>query len=155
MMVFVPTTPASARALRSGEQPGRLRGFAATPSLVRALGPDLSDEEADFAALDAAGLAALQGPLTDRRLVLAVDVATNRVSDGRGEPGEVHVDGLVWSQVSALFADEGAAVDAVRAAATEVAAAPPDDALSGRAVAALSDTYDLLWYAPDELDALG
>jgi len=155
MMVFVPTTPAAARALRAGEQPGRLPGFAVTPSLVRVLGPDHSGEEADFAALSAAGLAALQGPCAGRRLVLAVDVATDRVDDGRGEPGEVRVDGLVWRQVSALFADEDAAADAVRAAVAEVTAAPPDDALSGRAVAALSDTYDLLWYAPDELDSLG
>lgn len=159
-MVFVPAPLARAGALRSGQRAGQVRGFAVTPSLVRVLGPDLSDEEADFAALSTAGLAALDGLDGGRRLVLAADVAPDRVVDGGGEAGEVRVDELAWHQVSALFADEDAAADAVRAAAVEIATAAgatgtPAPARSGPAVAALVDTYDLLWYAPEELDALG
>lgn len=159
-MVFVPASLASARALRSGQPTGPLRGFAVTPSLVRALGPDLSDEEADFAALSTAGLAALDGLDGGRRLVLAAEVAPDRVVDGGGGAGEVRLDQLTWRQVSALFADEDTAADAVRAAAAEIspaegAAAPSAAAWSGPAVTALVDTYDLLWYAPEELDVLG
>lgn len=164
-MVFVPVSLASARALRSGQQPGALRGFAVTPALVQALGADLSEEEADFAALSTAGLAALTGPDRldgrdrGRRLVLAAEVGADQVTDLGGEQGEVWVAGLGWGQVSALFADEDVAGDTVRAAAVEAAAAAaagvePAEALSGPAVATLSDTYDLLWYAPEELDAL-
>lgn len=159
-MVFVPASLASARALRSGRQARQLRGFAVTPGLVRALGPELSDEEADFAALSTAGVAALEGLDGGRRLVLAADVAPDRVVADGGEPGAVRVDELGWRQVSALFADEDAAADAVQAAAVEITTAAgatetPAGALSGPAVTALVDTYDLLWYAPEELDALG
>lgn len=158
-MVFVPVSLSLARALRSGQQPGALPGFAVTPALVQALGADPGEEEADFAALSTAGLAALTGLGTGRRLVLAAEVAADQVTDRGGERGEVRVAGLGWGQVSALFADEDVAGDAVGAAAVEVAAAAaagfePAEALSGPAVATLSDTYDLLWYAPEELDAL-
>lgn len=153
-MVFVPVALASARARRSGEHAGELRGFAVTPSLVQALGPDLSDEEADFAALSTAGLAALEGLDGGRRLVLAAEVAANQVTDRSNELGEVGVAGLDWSQVAALFADEDAAADAVRAAAAEATGSAPVEVLSRPAVVTLSNTYDLLWYAPEELDAL-
>lgn len=159
-MVFVPLALARARARRSGERTGELRGFTVTPSLVQALGPDLSDEEADFAALSTAGLAALEGlDALDgvdggRRLVLAAEVDPSQVTDRGNALGEVGVAGLEWSQVAALFADEDAAADAVRAAAVEAAGSAPAEVPSGPAVAALSDSYDLLWYAPEELDTL-
>jgi hypothetical protein len=61
---------------------------------------------------------------------------------------------LAWQQVRALFADEESAAAAVEAAASAAAGVGLDAAFDLPAVVALSDTFDLLWYAPEELDGL-
>jgi hypothetical protein len=153
-MVFVPLPLATARALRAGQPCSPVRGFAATPGLRRALGPGTADEEADFAALDTAGVAALQGLADSRRLVLAAEVPDGQVRDRGGELGEVEVRGLEWRQVRSLFADEESAGGSVRAAAAAAAGTALVMAFDVPAVIELSDTTDLLWYAPEELDGL-
>ena len=154
-MVYVPLTPAQARSLRAGEALTRLAAHAATPSLRRALDLAPDDEEGDYAALNAAGVAALDGLADGRRLVLAADVGDAQVSDGRGTSGEVAVADLVWAQVRSLFADEEVAAPAVRAAAEAARGVALAQAYDLPAVAALADAHDLLWFAPEELDALG
>jgi hypothetical protein len=152
-MVFVPVGLAVALALRDGERRAH-RGFAATPTLRRALGSGSDDEEADFAALNAAGVAALDGLAEPRRLVLAVDVDESQVSDRRTDLGEVEVRDVGWPQVQALFADEEPAAAAVVPAAAAASGVPLHEAFDLPAVIELTDGYDLLWFAPDELDAL-
>ncbi|GAA1435400.1 hypothetical protein GCM10009616_32420 [Microlunatus lacustris] len=154
-MVYVPLPLPRARALRAGEPLDRVGGHAATPSLRGALDLGADDEEGDFAALDAAGVAALDGLAGSRRLVLAAEVGDAQVTDRRGTTGEVEVAGLAWSQVRSLFADEEVAATAVAAAARAATGVPLAEAYDLPAVAALVDGHDLLWFAPEELDALG
>ncbi|SDS87862.1 hypothetical protein SAMN04488543_2566 [Friedmanniella luteola] len=154
-MVYVPLPLSRARALRDGEPLDAVAGHAATPSLRRALDLAPDDEEGDYAALNAAGVAALAGLAGARRLVLAAEVPDDRVVDGRGPSGEVDVADLRWPQVRSLFADEEVAGPAVAAAAAAVTGTDPAQAYDLPAVVALTDGHDLLWFAPEELDALG
>lgn len=154
-MVFVPAPPAAAVSMRDGQGLAAVRGFAATPSLRATLGTDAGEEEADYAALSAAGVAALEGLDSSWRLVLAVDADPDQVVDGCTGLGEVRVAGLRWQQVQALFADEREAAASVRTAAAAAAGVPLDGLLGLPAVAELGDRHDLLWYAVDELDDLG
>lgn len=154
-MVYVPLALARARALRGGQPLATVPGHAATPSLRRALDLAADDEEGDYAALNAAGVAALAGLTGARRLVLAAEVGDAQVGDRRGSSGEVEVSDLTWAQVRSLFADEEVAGPVVTAAARAAAGVDLAEAYGLDAVVALTDGYDLLWFAPDELDALG
>ncbi len=153
MMVFVPLAHASAVQLRSGVDLGSVVGCRPTPSLFADLGRDASEEEADYAALNYAGILALTVADDPRRLVLAAAVEDSQVGDRRTPFGQVDVLGLRWSQVTSLFADEAGGLDAVASAR---AAAGPDleRTLTDPAVVALLDGLDLLWFATDELDDL-
>ena len=66
-------------------------GCAATDSLIAALGPGSSTEEAEFAALSNAGVLALMHTAESPRLVLAAEVADDQVTDHRTDLGEVDV----------------------------------------------------------------
>jgi hypothetical protein len=153
-MVFVPLPPASALGLRDGQPLRSVRGFAATPSLRASLGPDVGEEEADYAALDAAGLAALDGLERPRRLVLAAEVDPAQVRDGRSALGEVELGEVWWRQVQSFFADEPDAAPAVAAAVAAASGVPLEQVLELPAVAELGERHDLLWYAVEELDDL-
>ena len=153
-MVYVPLPLSGAAALRAGEPLDRVPGHAATPSLRRALDLGADDEEGDYAALNAAGVAALDGLTGSRRLVLAAEVGDAQVTDRRGTSGEVEVAGLAWAQVRSLFADEEVAAPAVTAAAPAATGVALAEAYDLAAVTALVDAHDLLWFSPEELDAL-
>lgn len=150
---FVPVSREQALALRRGDDLGPLTAYAPGPALLQAhgLGP-ADDEEAGFVALGYAGLAALlAGP--GLRTVLAVDVPA---VDGAGsELCEAGLDGLSWSQVTAVFADEPAAAADLAAARDLVAGRALAEVADDEAVVELVDRWDLLWYAPEELDASG
>lgn len=151
--VFVPVPRSGAMALRGGGDLGVLVGFAAGPALREAhgLGPG-EDEEAGFVALGYAGLAALlahAGP----RTVLAADVEASQVGGEGSEFGEVSLDGLRWAQVSAVFADEPGAAEDLEAARRLADGRPLADVADDESVVGLVDRWDLLWYAPEELDA--
>jgi hypothetical protein len=60
----------------------------------------------------------------------------------------------MWHQVRALFADEPGATEAARLASELVAGQSLAAALAAPEVGAVLDEYDLLWFAPDELDEL-
>lgn len=157
-MVYVPILLSRARSLRAGDPLRSAAGHAATPSLRRALDLRVDDEEGDYAALNAAGvaaLAALQDAQAGRRLVLAAEVGDASVSDGRGSSGEVHVAELTWAQVRSLFADEEVAAPAVLAAAGAARGVELAQAYDLPAVVELTDDHDLLWFSPEELDSLG
>ena len=153
--VFVPVSHERASMLRSGGDLGDLTAYAPGPALREAhgLGP-ADDEEAGFVALGYAGLAAL----LDRpglRTVLAVDVDAAQVTERGSDFGEVAVSGVRWHQVSAVFADEPAAAPDLEAARGLVGGRSLDEVADDEDVVGLVDRWDLLWYAPTELDASG
>jgi hypothetical protein len=152
-MVFVPMTWEEAVALRSGIAADGYQGCAATPSLVASMeGATL--EEAEYAALGYAGVLALVLKPASPRLVVAAEVQQKQLTDLDRSTGEVEVRGVTWAQVRALFADEPAAMEAARLASEVVAGQSLAAALVAPEVAAVLDGYDLLWYAPEELDQL-
>jgi hypothetical protein len=153
-MVFVPMTWDEAVALRSGTAADGYQGCAATPSLVASMDTDTLIEEAEYAALSNAGALALVLKQTSPRLVAAADVQGEQLTELGGSLGEVQVRGLTWHQVRALFADEPAATEAARLASDVVAGQSLAAALTAPEVGAVLDEYDLLWFAPDELDQL-
>ena len=153
-LVFVPLDRAEATALRAGADLGVRPGCAPTAGLAGSLGPAAVAEEVEFAALTHAGVLALGAGSDPLRLVLAADVADDQVTDQGSELGEVTVGGLRWAQVQALFADESAAAPSVARARVQLAEVDPADAGAIEAVAALQGEFDLLWFAPDELDQL-
>jgi hypothetical protein len=122
--------------------------------LAGGLEPVAVAEELEFAALSYAGVLALSAGSDPLRLVLAADVAEGQMADQGSELGEVTVVGLDWSQVQALFADEPAAEPSVARARADCAELSLSEALATEAVAALQGEFDLLWFAPDELDRL-
>lgn len=154
MMVFVPLPAVSASSLRDDAATAAYRAFAATPSLRRALGATSDEDEAGFAALDAAGVAALDGLARPRRLVLAAEVEPAQVTDRGTELGEVEVRDLAWGQVRSLFADEEVAASLVSTASAAATGVALPAAFDLPAVTELRDSHDLLWYAPEELDGL-
>lgn len=153
-MVFVPMTRDEAVALRSGTAADGYHGCAATPSLVAAMEADTLIEQAEYAALSYAGALALALKPTSPRLVAAAEVQADQLSDLGGPLGEVRVRELMWHQVRALFADEPGATEAARLASELVAGQSLAVALAVPEVGAVLDEYDLLWFAPDELDDL-
>ena len=154
MLIFVPASHEDARALRSGRDLATAPGCAATDSLIAALGPGSSTEEAEYAALNNAGVLAIMRTAESPRLVLAAEVADDQVTDHRTDLGEIDVERLHWSQVRSLFADEPEAGEAVARARLESGASGLAETLAMPAVGELLDTYDLLWFATAELDSL-
>lgn len=164
-MVYVPLTRAQATRLRVGaeQDAGRARdeaevvGHAATAALIRAHDDDRSLEEAEFVALGCAGVRALLDPSggVELRLVLAAEVPGSTLEADPEDPyGQVQVRALTWSSVRALFSDEPSAAAAVARARTAAAGHTLVEALALPAVQALTDEFDLLWFAPEELDQL-
>ena len=153
-MVFVPMTWEEAVALRSGTAADGYQGCAATPSLVASMEGATLIEEAEYAALGYAGVLALVLKPASPRLVVAAEVQQKQLTDLDRYMGEVEVRGVTWAQVRALFADEPAAMEAARLASEVVAGQSLAAALVAPEVAAVLDDYDLLWYAPEELDQL-
>jgi hypothetical protein len=153
-MAFVPMTWEEAVALRSGAAEDGYQGCAATPNLVASMEADTLIEEAEYAALSYAGALALVLKPIGPRLVTAAEVQGEQLIDLGGPLGEVEVRGLTWHQVRALFGDEPAALEAARLAGEVVRGQSLAAALAAPEVGAVLDEYDLLWFAPDELDKL-
>ena len=153
-LVFVPVDLAQALLLRAGTDLGELSCCAPTTRLAGSLEPAAVAEEVEFVALSHAGVLAVSSGSDPLRLVLAADVADRQVTDRGSELGEVMVAGLRWAQVQALFADEPAAESSVARARADTAEMGLAEALAIEAVAALQSGFDLLWFAPDELDLL-
>jgi len=153
-MIFVPMTRDEAWALRAGAGAERYLGCAATPSLAGSMEADTVVEEVEYAALSNAGVLALALKPNAARLVVAAEVSEGQVSDLNRPHGEVEVERLTWAQVRALFAYEPAALEAVGLARQAVAGENIAAALAASQVVTVRDDYDLLWFAPQELDQL-
>jgi hypothetical protein len=158
-MVFVPISWDDALALRAGDDLGVRRCCAATSALFAELDADTTLEEAEFAALSNAGVLALLTSSGVRRLVLAAELDPSQVADQNGLHGEVEASGLSWRRVRALFVDDADASAAVvlarRAVVDRKDGATLGAAMETPEVGELVDAYDLLWFAPEELDQLG
>jgi len=154
-MVFVPMTWDEANDLRSGiAADAPYRGCAAMPSLVASLEADTLIEEAEYAALSYTSVLALVLKPGSPRLVIAAELQPGQLTD-LGEPlGEVELRGLAWVQVRALFADEPGAMEEARLAGEAVAGQSLAAALAAPEIGLVLDRYDLLWFAPEELDQL-
>jgi len=149
---FVPVTSEQARHLRDGGDLGPLTAYAAGPALREAHGLGASDdEEAGFVALGYAGLAGLVAQ-TAPRLVLAADLGEAQVQTSGDDFGTVEVSGLRWAQVTAVFGDEPGAADDLAEARRLVAGRSVEEVADDDEVVGLVDRWDLLWYAPEELD---
>jgi hypothetical protein len=153
-MIFVPMTRDQALGLRSGTGRHRYQGCTATPGLAASMEADTVIEEVEYAALSNAGVLALVLKPNTARLVVAAEVDEDQFTDRGGSLGEVEVGDLAWAQVRALFADEHDALEAVRLAGKAVAGQSLAVALTAPEVTAVLDDYDLLWFAPEELDEL-
>jgi Family of unknown function (DUF6912) len=153
-MIFVPMTRDEVAALRAGAGANHYRGCAATPSLVASMEANSVREEAEYAALCNAGVLALVLKPNSPRLVVAAEVPEEQITDLRRPQGEVEVHGLSWALVRALFADEPEARAAVSQASEAIAGQSLAASLAAPEVTAVLDDYDLLWYAPEELDQL-
>ena len=153
-LVYVPVDLAQALLLRAGTGLGELSGCAPTTRLAGSLEHAAVAEEVEFVALSHAGVLAVSSGSDPLRLVLAADVADGQVTVRGSELGEVMVAGLRWAQVQALFADEPAAESSVARARADTAELGLAEALAMEAVTALQSEFDLLWFAPDELDQL-
>jgi len=153
-MAFVPMTWDEAVALRSGTAADCYQACAATPKLAASMEADSVIEEVEYAALSYAGVLSLVLKPDVPRLVVAAEVQARQLTDLGGSLGEVEIRGLTWDQVRALFGDESAAAEAARLAREVVAGESLAAALAAPEVGAVLDEYDLLWFAPEELDQL-
>jgi hypothetical protein len=149
-VVLVPVSVEQLDSLRRAALPGPVTGFAVTAALRDTFGLAVADdEEADRTALLLAGLKALMS--YGRRLAVVIEAAA--VDDG--DPlGEVTVASVSWKDVSAIFADTALAAKASSATVDAVAGLDLDAAWDTDAAHALMTQHDLLWYGPEEVDAL-
>ncbi|MCW2802758.1 MAG: hypothetical protein QOF52_2255 [Propionibacteriaceae bacterium] len=167
MMIFVPLSRKQATELRDAaqrstesvgaEQRAGWVGHTTTRAMMSSHEYDASQlEDAEYAALCYAGVRALTVADDRLRLVVAVDVPDNEIRSGADDPyGEVRADRLRWQGVTALFADEATAARSVSAARSAMDSGTTlGQALEVPAVETLLDEHDLLWFAPEELDAL-
>ena len=157
-IAFIPASPEQARALRSGADPGLHRGCSVTKALVGALEPQTTIEEAEFAALSNAGVLGLLVSSEPRRLILAAEVESEQITATEDAAGEVTLSSLSWAQVQALFVAEPEAAEAARKARRAVVERAGKVTLAAALqlpeIGELLEGYDLLWFAPDELDHL-
>jgi hypothetical protein len=149
-VVLVPVSVEQLDSLRRAALAGPVTGFAVTAALRDTFGLAVADdEEADRTALLLAGLKALMS--YGRRLAVVIEAAA--VDDG--DPlGEVTVASVSWKDVSAIFADTALAAKASSATVEAVAGLDLDAAWDTDAAHALMTEHDLLWYGPEEVDAL-
>ena len=157
-IAFIPASPEQARALRSGGDPGLHRGCSVTKALVGALEPQTTIEEAEFAALSNAGVLGLLVGSEPRWLILAAEVESEQITATEDAAGEVTLSSLSWTQVQALFVAEPEAAEAARKARRAVVERAGEVTLAAALqlpeIGELLEGYDLLWFAPDELDHL-
>ena len=151
--VFVALTRPQTDRLAGGEGVGAVAGYADTPGLRRAsgLGP-AQQEEAGYVTLGHAGLAALLLP--GPRLVVAADVASAQLRGGDDPFGTVEVTDLRWSQVQAVFADDPAAAADLDRVRRSVHGRTVAEFAADQRIVDLLEPWDLLWFAPQELDEL-
>lgn len=146
MLVFIPVSREELAGWASGTPLRPVAAYAVTSAFAAAFDlPAGEIEDAERTAMHVAALAALLR--TGTRLVA---VAGTPASATDGEWGEVTTGPVPWSAVTALFADEAGAADAVSSAASALRGATLDQAWGDPAHEALMESADLLWHGPEE-----
>lgn len=150
-LLFVAVPPDAARRLRdTGAQPDGV-AYASTGALRETFGYDAdADEEADYAAQLVASVAGLLAGWD--RCVLVVSVRALPPSWGAADYGQVEPPTLQWADVRAVFVDETDSVPAVRAYADRIRGLGLAEVWADPATDEFLADYDLLWFAPEELD---
>lgn len=146
MLVFVPLAPADlADWAESGKRD--VVGFAATPGFLESFDLTSPDsEDADLTLLEVAGVAGLLAHSVRLVAVCEVDAA----GADPAEFGAVVADGVRWTTVESLFADDE--VGAARAASVREAIGPVtlDEAWDSDEVSDLLRDTELLWHGSSE-----
>ncbi|MDT9591981.1 hypothetical protein RDV89_02815 [Nocardioides zeae] len=151
--VYVPVTSSGlAAVVADGRLAGPFRAHAVTPALAEAW-PEGEDEEWEYAAQAAAGVASLaargEGD-RPRRLVLAVDVPDAQPAGTDDEPTLVEVAADVpWKRIASAHVDVADLPDAVVAAYLDQDA----DADLPDEVDGVEIDHDLAWFATQEIRA--
>lgn len=165
MRVYLPSTITQLRAASARGSVGATVGFGVTASLQGEY-PAAGQDELEYLAMTDAARASLRllaaedgdGPGAGIRVVIAADIDAV-IEYPQGDRAAVRVDAEIpWQQVAAVHLDGADAADAVRAAVTVVDEADLDDP-GAEFVVGEAESYELAWYAPDEirflLDELG
>lgn len=150
MLVFVPLSARDLASCAGGTPLSGVRAFAATPRFLTAFGlgaPD--DEDAERTLLHVAALDAFLR--FGERLVAVADAEARDLDD---DFGLVTVASLPFARVTALFADHADAADALSRALGALGEASLEIAWDEPAHVALMEATDLLWYGPEEWQAL-
>lgn len=161
--VFVAMTLPEALVCRAANRLGDRVGFTATAELLDGYALTAEqDEDADFAAQGHATIAALLDDGDGPRVVVAVRAPESKIRplpgvDAKLGLGRVSLGSVGWAKVMALFVDEPAAAEAVRAVRAELGALEDREAqlraaANSTPVEELADEHALLWYLPHELD---
>lgn len=157
MRVYVPSTVALLRAAAERGSVAATVGFGVTGSLQREY-PAGDVDELEYLAMTDAARASLrllagedeQGPTAGMRVVIAADV-DQVVEYPQGDRAALRIDAdIPWRQVAAVHLDGADAAEAVKAAVAVVDAADLDDA-DAEFVVGEAESYELAWYAPDEI----
>lgn len=145
-MVFCPLAREELRSLATGSTFGPRAAFAVTPSFRSTFGLSEADEE--DAERTALYVAALAGLLSNG--VRLVAVAEASATDERGELGQVSVDELRFSRVTALFADDPRNANRVATTLLDLSGSELPDAWDAPEHERLLAETDLLWHGPEE-----
>ena len=158
LRVYLPLTSSSLRRAREEGAfgPAPLPGHAVTPALLEALGGTTDQEDAEYSAMAAAGLASLTMLGDDdapARVVAAVDVASWEPRPDEGDPSAVEVRfDVPLKRLAAVHVDGADTRVQVLAAREALRAEAGSDDLP-EAVERCLD-LELGWFAAQELDAL-
>lgn len=146
MLVFVPLAQTD---LADWATTGKrdVSGFAATPVFLESFGLTAPDtEDADLTLLEVAGIAGLLAHGV--RLVAVCE--TDAAGAEPAEFGAVVAEGVRWSTVESLFADDEDGARRASAARDEIGACTLDEAWESDAVSDLLRGTELLWHGSSE-----
>ena len=150
MLVFVPLDP---RGLAEWARSGRrdVTGFAATAAFLDTF--DLTEATSEDADLTLLELAGLEGLLTYGTRLIAVG-QFEAVGIEPAEFGAVAADGVAWTRIESLFADDARGADGAALLLKRVEGRSLEDAWDDDATTELLRTTELLWHGPTEWEGL-
>lgn len=150
MLVFVPLHPTVLEQWASTGVHDVL-GFAATPSFLDAF--DLVNGESEDADLTLLEIAGVEGLLTQGvRLIAVGDIDVEGVEPA--EFGAVAAQGVPWSRVESLFADDEDGAAAARGVRAALDGSLLPEAWDAEETMDMLRTTELLWHGPTEWQAL-
>jgi hypothetical protein len=146
-----------ALALRPDDLLDLARGRPLGPCLAWADGPELRQaagigpEQDDEAAWSVVLFASVDGLIRHGLRLVATAEADFSWAGADRDSGQVTVQRLLWSQLTAVYADDPAQADAVAELVPTLAGVDFEQAWSEPALTAFLARADLLWYDPSEV----